>query len=91
VQLSPNGLFRILEIAPTTANVSGSKVNVGAAVGSSVAAFLVIAALAGYGGRRWYLTRRKYKQLKNVHTEVRQCRVLCILLVPCSLCCRVPR
>lgn len=70
MQLSPNGLFRILEIAPTTANVSGSKVNVGAAVGSSVAAFLVIAALAAYGGRRWYLTRRKYKQLKNVHTEV---------------------
>jgi hypothetical protein len=44
--------------------------DVGAVVGGSVAAFVVVAAIAIVGGLRWRATRQRYKKLKDIHQEV---------------------
>jgi len=71
VHVTPAGQLNLINVHPSTASfVSGNPLNVAAVAGGSATAFAVVALVCALGGRRWYRTRMKYKQLKSVHKEV---------------------
>jgi hypothetical protein len=70
VYVSQDGYLIMQTIFRSSPPEEGEGINVGAVVGGSVAAFVVVAAIGTYGALRWRATRHRYKKLKDIHQEV---------------------
>jgi hypothetical protein len=70
VYISGDGYLVMQGIFKSIPPPEAEGIDVGAVVGGSVAAFVVVCAVGGYVGLRWYRTRGRYKKLKDIHQEV---------------------
>jgi hypothetical protein len=70
VYITGDGYFIMQSIFPSAPPPEEEGIDVGAVVGGSIAAFVVVAAVGIYGGLRWRATRHRYKKLKDIHQDV---------------------